>query len=428
MNAQVVSKENNVVKFTFQVGPEKFEEGMKYAYEKNKKHISMPGFRQGKVPRKMIEANYGPEIFYDDALNFVLETEYPAAVKELGLEVVSRPEIDATEVSKENGASFEVEVTVKPEVKLGQYKGLEIEKVDTTVSEAAVEGELKRIQDQNARLVAVEDRAAEMGDIVTISYSGTVDGVLFEGGTADSYDLTLGSHSFIDTFEDQIVGHNVGDAFDVNVTFPTEYHAEELAGKAAVFAVTVKAINVKELPELNDELAQDVSEFETMDEYKASIVEKLSVAAEANAKQIREDRVIAAVVDAAEMDVPACMYESKQDQLFSDFENNIARQGLSIDIYCQYMGATREELKEQFFESAKNSVDARLVLEQVAVEEGFTSTKEEEDAKIAEIAASYGIEAEKMLEVCSDEDREAIAKDLLVQKALDLLMETVVEK
>jgi len=428
MNAQVVSKENNVVKFTFQVGPEKFEEGMKYAYEKNKKHISIPGFRQGKVPRKIIEANYGAEIFYDDALNFVLETEYPAAVKELGLDVVSRPEIDATDVSKENGASFEVEVTVKPEVKLGQYKGVEIEKVDTTVPETAVEAELKRIQDQNARLITVEDRAAEMGDIVTISYLGTVDGVAFEGGASDSYDLTLGSHSFIDTFEEQIVGHNVGDAFDVNVTFPTEYHADELAGKEAVFAVEVKGINVKELPELNDELAQDVSEFETMDEYKASIVEKLAVTAEANAKQVREDRIIAAVVDGAEMDVPACMYESKQDQLFRDFENNISRQGLSVDIYCQYMGATKEELKEQFFESAKNSVDARLVLEQVAVEEGFTTTKEEEDAKIAEIAASYGIEAEKMLEVCSDEDREAIAKDLLVQKALELLVETAVEK
>ena len=427
MNAKVISKEKNTVKFTFQVSAEKFEEGMKYAYEKNKKHISIPGFRKGKAPRKMIEAAYGEAIFYDDALNFVLDTEYPATVKELDLDVVSKPEIDTQSISKEDGVVFEAEVTVKPEVKLGQYKGLEVEKVDTSVPESAVEAELKKVQEQNSRLVTVEDRAAMMGDTATISYKGTIDGVAFEGGESDNFDLVLGSHSFIDTFEDQIVGHNVGDKFDVNVTFPEEYHAEDLKGKAAVFAVELKGLSLKELPELNDEFAQDVSEFETLDEYKASIVAKLTEAAEANAKQVKGDKLLEQAVKGAQMDVPECMYETKMDQMMREFENNISRQGLSVDVYCQYLGTTADALKEQFREPAKNNVDARLVLEQVAVEEGLTTTTEEENAEITKIAESYGIEAEKMIEVCSDEDRKAISKDLLVQKALKLIEDTAVE-
>lgn len=427
MNAKVISKEKNTVKFTFNVSAEKFEEGMKYAYEKNKKHISIPGFRKGKAPRKMIEAAYGEAIFYDDALNFVLDTEYPATVKELDLDVVSKPEIDTQSISKEDGVVFEAEVTVKPEVKLGQYKGLEVEKVDTSVPESAVEAELKKVQEQNSRLVTVEDRAAMMGDTATISYKGTIDGVAFEGGESDNFDLVLGSHSFIDTFEDQIVGHNVGDKFDVNVTFPEEYHAEDLKGKAAVFAVELKGLSLKELPELNDEFAQDVSEFETLDEYKASIVAKLTEAAEANAKQVKGDKLLEQAVKGAQMDVPECMYETKMDQMMREFENNISRQGLSVDVYCQYLGTTADALKEQFREPAKNNVDARLVLEQIAVEEGLTTTTEEENAEITKIAESYGIEAEKMIEVCSDEDRKAISKDLLVQKALKLIEDTAVE-
>ena len=427
MNAKVISKEKNTVKFTFNVSAEKFEEGMKYAYEKNKKHISIPGFRKGKAPRKMIEAAYGEAIFYDDALNFVLDTEYPATVKELDLDVVSKPEIDTQSISKEDGVVFEAEVTVKPEVKLGQYKGLEVEKVDTSVPESAVEAELKKVQEQNSRLVTIEDRAAMMGDTATISYKGTIDGVAFEGGESDNFDLVLGSHSFIDTFEDQIVGHNVGDKFDVNVTFTEEYHAEDLKGKAAVFAVELKGLSLKELPELNDEFAQDVSEFETLDEYKASIVAKLTEAAEANAKQVKGDKLLEQAVKGAQMDVPECMYETKMDQMMREFENNISRQGLSVDVYCQYLGTTADALKEQFREPAKNNVDARLVLEQIAVEEGLATTTEEENAEITKIAESYGIEAEKMIEVCSDEDRKAISKDLLVQKALKLIEDTAVE-
>ncbi|MCJ7856381.1 trigger factor [Lachnospiraceae bacterium NSJ-143] len=427
MNAKLVSKEGNIVKFTFEVGPEKLEEGMVYAYNKNKNKLSLPGFRKGKAPRKLIEAEYGPEVFYDDAVNFVLNTEYEVAVKELELDVVSRPDIDAPVIDKKEGIKFEVEVTVKPEVKLGQYKGVEIEKVETAIPEDGVENELKRVQEQNSRLIAVEDRAAQMGDIVNISFDGKVDGVAFEGGQSDSYDLTLGSHSFIDTFEDQIAGHSIGDTFDVNVTFPEKYQAEDLAGKAAVFTVELKGINVKELPEINDEFAQDVSEFETLDEYKASIEGKLKETAEANAKQIKSDRVIDKVIENTEMDIPEVMYENKIDQMINDFKNNIASQGLSIDVYCQYLGTTVEGLRSSFRESAEKSVKARLVLEAVAAAENIDATEEEIDEQIEKIASSYGIEKEKALEIFKEDDRRNVKGDLLVQKAAKVLEDSSVE-
>ncbi len=427
MNAKVVSKEKNTVKFTFEVGPEKLEEGMVYAYKKNKNKIALPGFRKGKAPRKLIEAEYGPEVFYDDAVNFVLGTEYETAVKELELDVVSRPVIDAPVIDKKEGIKFEVEVTVKPEVKLGQYKGVEIEKVDASVPADGVENELKRVQEQNSRLIAVEDRAAQMGDIVNISYEGTVDGVAFDGGKSDNYDLTLGSHSFIDTFEDQIVGHSIGDKFDVNVTFPEKYHSADLAGKAAVFAVELKGINVKELPEINDEFAQDVSEFETLDEYKADIEGKLKETAEANAKQIKSDRVIDKVVENAEMDIPEVMYENKIDQMINEFKNNIAAQGLSLDVYCKYLSTTVEGLRTSFRESAEKSVKARLVLEAVAKAENIQVTSEEVDEQIGKIAESYGIEKEKALEIFKEDDRKNVEGDLLVQKAAKVLEDSAVE-
>lgn len=429
MNAQVISKENNVVKFSFQVGAEKLEEGMKYAYNKNKNHLSLPGFRKGKAPRKLIESQFGPQVFYDDAVNFILRTEYDLAVKELELDTVSRPEIDAPVIDKETGVTFEVEVTVKPSVKLGMYKGLEVEKEDTAITDETIEAELKKVQEKNARMQTIEDRAAQMGDIVNVSYAGTVDGVAFEGGTADSYDLTLGSHSFIDTFEDQIVGHSIGDKFDVNVTFPAEYHAEELKGKEAVFAVELKGISVNELPELNDEFAQDVSEFETLAEYKASIVDKIKETAEAKAKQIQGDKLLDMAVANAAMDVPEVMYENKIDQMMQDFSNNVSQQGLSVEVYCQYLGTTPEGLRENFRESAAKSVRARLVLEQIAKEENIVATEEEINEQIAKIGEGYGIAPEKMVEIFREEDKKAIADDLAVQKALKVIEEaaTIVE-
>ncbi|MGL4792009.1 MAG: trigger factor [Anaerotignaceae bacterium] len=430
MNAQVISKENNVVKFTFQVGPEKLEEGMKFAYNKNKNKLSVPGFRKGKVPRKLIESQYGVEIFYDDAVNFILNTEYEVALKELGLDVVSKPEIDAPEINKETGVSFEVTVTVKPEVTLGDYKGITIEKVDTEVQDEVVEAELKKVQEKNSRLQTIEDRPAQLNDTVNISYLGTVDGVAFEGGQSDSHDLVLGSKTFIDTFEDQIVGHSIGDAFDVNVTFPAEYHAEELKGKEAVFAVEVKGISSKELPELNDEFAQDVSEFETLQEYKDDIMAKLKKTAEEKAKEKQSDMLLDAVIEAATMEVPEVMYENKMDQMLQDFSNNVSRQGLSLETYCQYLGTTPQGLRDTFKESAKKSVEARLVLEQIAKAENLEVSDEELNEQIGKIGEGYGLEPEKMLEIFREEDRIAVKEDMLVQAALKFIEDAanVVEK
>lgn len=427
MNANVLSKENNLVKFTFQVSPEALEEGIKYAYEKAKKNISIPGFRKGKAPRKIIEAQYGVGVFYDEAVNFILNKEYEGVIKELNLDVVSRPEIDIKEIGKETGVTFEIGVYVKPEVTLGQYKGLEVEKQNVEVTDEEVEAEIKKVQEQNSRMVTVTDRAAQMGDVVTISYLGTVDGVAFEGGQSDAYDLTLGSHTFIDTFEDQIVGHNVGDKFDVNVKFPEEYHSEELKGKDAVFAVEVKEIKFKELPEANDELAQDVSDFDTLDEYKADLNKKLIADKEAKAKQVMSDSLLDKAVANATMDVPECMYDNKLEQLLGDFEQNIGRSGLTLDLYCTYMGTTRDGLREQFKDTAKKSVDARLVLEAVAATENLALSKEEVDEEIGKLGESWGLTSEKMLEIFRDEDRANLEKDLLVRKAMTFIEENAVE-
>lgn len=427
MNANVLSKENNLVKFTFQASPEALEEGIKYAYEKAKKNISIPGFRKGKAPRKIIEAQYGVGVFYDEAVNFILNKEYEGVIKELNLDVVSRPEIDIKEIGKETGVTFEIGVYVKPEVTLGQYKGLEVEKQNVEVTDEEVEAEIKKVQEQNSRMVTVTDRAAQMGDVVTISYLGTVGGVAFEGGQSDAYDLTLGSHTFIDTFEDQIVGHNVGDKFDVNVKFPEEYHSEELKGKDAVFAVEVKEIKFKELPEANDELAQDVSDFDTLDEYKADLNKKLIADKEAKAKQVMSDSLLDKAVANATMDVPECMYDNKLEQLLGDFEQNIGRSGLTLDLYCTYMGTTRDGLREQFKDTAKKSVDARLVLEAVAATENLALSQEEVDEEIGKLGESWGLTSEKMLEIFRDEDRANLEKDLLVRKAMTFIEENAVE-
>lgn len=428
MNATILSNEKNVVKFTFQVGPEALEEGCKVAYDKNKGKFSLPGFRKGKVPRKVIESQYGAGVFFDDALNYIISKEYDGIVKELGLDVVSRPEIDVPEVEKETGAKFEVTVTIKPEVKLGQYKGIEVEKIDVTVSDEEVLAEIAKVQEQNARVIAVADRAAEMGDIVNISYEGKVDGVKFDGGTSPSHDLTLGSHSFIDTFEDQIVGHSVGETFDVNVTFPAEYHSSDLAGKAAVFTVGVNEISKKELPELNDEFAQDVSDFDTLAEYKADVMAKLTEGKQRQAKDDKTDKLLEAIVGATEMDIPEVMFDQKADQLVNDFASNMSRQGISMDMYLQYMGTTLDEFKLNFKEQAEKSVQARLVLEQIVKDENIQISKEEIDERIIEMGKSYGLEAEKMLGLVGEMEREGLAEDMKINKALVLIDETAVEK
>lgn len=426
MNAKLVSKENYTVRITFEVGPEKFEEGVKYSFNKNKNSIVVPGFRKGKAPRKLIEKQYGADIFYDDAINFVLPDAYEEAVRELDLAVVDKPTVDIETLSKEEGIKFVAVVTVKPEVKLGQYKGLEYERIDVEVTDADVEAELKMVQDKNARAVSVE-RPAQLGDIVNISYLGTVDGVAFEGGASASHDLTLGSHSFIDTFEDQIVGHSIGDKFDVNVTFPTEYHEASLAGKPAVFAVEVKDITVKELPEINDEFAQDVSEFDTLDEYKADIKAKLQTAKESKAKNDQHDELIDKLAMGAEIDVPAIMIENKVEQMLDDVKQNLVQQGIPMDAYMQYMGENAEQLKGMYRLQAENMVRAKLALEQVAVEEKLEVTDEEIDESIKQIAEAYGIDVENMINMATSDERKSIKGEILVQKAIDFIANNAVE-
>ncbi len=426
MNAVVLNKEKTDVKFSFEVSAEVLEQGMAFAYNKHKNQISIPGFRKGKVPRKLIEAQYGEGFFYEDAINHIFPDEYMAAVKELGLDVVSAPTLDVDYIESGKGAKFVIDVVVKPEVALGQYKGLEVEKVSAEVTEDEVLAELKKVQNKNARTVEVTDRAAEMGDIAKISYEGSVDGVPFDGGKADNHELELGSHQFIAGFEEQVAGHSVGEKFDINVTFPEQYHAPELAGKAAVFAIELKALSKKELPELNDAFAEDVSEFATLDEYKANILEKLAAEKTERAKQLQGDKLLDAAVANCTMEVPQVMYDNKINSMMREFEENITRQGLTMDIYYQYMGTDEAGMRENFKDTGKKSVDARLMLEAIAKAENLVISEEELKAEICRYGESYGIDEKTALEIFRDEDKEMLKEDMLVHAAMKLIEDTAV--
>ena len=422
----VEKKENNQVELSILVEKDEFEEAMQKAYKKNVSNINIQGFRKGKAPRKMIEKLYGPEIFYEDAINHIFPDEYMEAIKELDLDVVSAPTLDVEYIDKEKGIKFLIDVTVKPEVQLGQYKGLTVEKVTAEVTDEEVNAELEKVQKQNARMIEVTDRPAQMGDVVKLSYEGSVDGVPFDGGKADEYDLELGSHSFIEGFEEQVAGHSIGEKFDIQVTFPEAYHAPELAGKPAVFAIEIKGITAKELPELNDAFAEDVSEFSTLDEYKASIVEKLAKEKNEKAKQIQGDKLLDAAVANCTMEVPQVMYDNKINSMMKEFEENIMRQGLSMDIYYQYMGTSEEAMRETFKDTSIKSVNARLMLEQIAKEENLTISKEELDAEVVKYGESYGIDGKTMLEMIQDEDKKALEADMLVRAAMKLIEDTAV--
>ncbi len=426
MNAVVLNKEKTDVKFSFEVSAEVLEQGMAFAYNKHKNQISIPGFRKGKVPRKLIEAQYGEGFFYEDAINHIFPDEYMAAVKELGLDVVSAPTLDVDYIESGKGAKFVIDVVIKPEVALGQYKGLEVEKVSAEVTEDEVLAELKKVQNKNARTVEVTDRAAEMGDIAKISYEGSVDGVPFDGGKADNHELELGSHQFIAGFEEQVAGHSVGEKFDINVTFPEQYHAPELAGKAAVFAIELKALSKKELPELNDAFAEDVSEFATLDEYKANILEKLAAEKTERAKQLQGDKLLDAAVANCTMEVPQVMYDNKINSMMREFEENITRQGLTMDIYYQYMGTDEAGMRENFKDTGKKSVDARLMLEAIAKAENLVISEEELMAEICRYGESYGIDEKTALEIFRDEDKEMLKEDMLVHAAMKLIEDTAV--
>ncbi len=416
----------NKVKLTFSVDAARFEEGLKYSYNKNKGKINVPGFRKGKAPRKMIEAQYGKAVFYDDAINFVLPEAYESAVKEHELDVVSRPEIDITAID-DNGVSFTAEVYIKPEVKIEGYKGLEVAKANLEVSDEELEAELKKDQEKNARIVTVTDRPVQDGDIVTIDFKGYIDDVAFEGGEGKDYDLEIGTHTFIDNFEEQLIGTNVGDDVTVNVTFPENYGKSDIAGKAAKFDVEIKDIKFKEYPELNDEFVQDTTEFETLEEYKNELVGKLLAQKTTNAKNEKQESILTQLIEKAEMDVPDAMIENDIDMKIDEFSRNIQQQGLSLDMYLEYMGQNLQAMRDAYRPISEKQVKGRLVLEAVAAAENFDVTDDEVQAEIKRISEAYHMEYDKLKDVLRDEDKKNLINDLKVQKALDFVTENAVE-
>ena len=422
MSLQVEKLEKNMAKLTVEVPAEQFDEAIKAAYNKNKNRFNIPGFRKGKAPQAMIEKMYGPGVFYEDAANEAIDSSYGDAMKESGLEIVSRPEIDITQIEKGKAFIYTATVAVRPEVTLGQYKGVEVQKADAEVTDSDVETELKRVQDQNARLVSIEDRPVEDGDQTVIDFEGFVDGKPFDGGKGTDYPLTIGSHSFIDTFEEQLIGKNIGEECEVNVTFPGEYHAKELVNKPATFKVTVKEIKKEELPELNDEFASEVSEFETLEEYKNDIRTKLADRKQKAATTENENRVVEKVVENAQMDIPDPMVDNEVMNMLQDTARGMQSQGLSLDQYLQYTGQTVDTMKEQMKPQAIRRIQTRLVLEAVAAAENITISDEKLEEELKKMADSYQMEVEKLKEYMGEFEKEQMKKDLAVQEAVDLLV------
>ena len=423
MSLQVEKLENNTAKLTIEVPAEEFDKAIQTAYQKNKNKFNVPGFRKGKVPYAMVEKMYGAGVFYEEAANELIPDAYANAAAESELEIVARPEINVTQIEKGKPFVFEAEVTLKPEIKLGKYKGVKVEAMDTTVTDEDVAAELDKVKEQNARLVAADDKAVEDGDQTTIDFEGFVDGVAFEGGKGEDYPLTIGSHSFIDTFEEQLIGKKVGEEVEVNVTFPEQYQAEELAGKPAMFKVTIKEIKVKEYPELDDDFAQDVSEFDTLDEYKADIKKNLEEKKAQEAEADKESKVIEAIVNDSEMDIPEKMIEAQSQQMVEEFAQNIAMQGISFDQYMQFTGTTVDQLTEQVKPQAEARVQSSLVLEAIVKAEKIEASDEEFDEEIKRMAERYQMEADKVNELLSDDDKKNIRADICARKAAKLVVE-----
>ena len=423
MSLQVEKLENNTAKLTIEVPAEEFDKAIMKAYQKNKNKFNVPGFRKGKVPYAMVEKMYGAAVFYEDAANYVIPDAYANAAIESELEIVARPDINVTQIEKGKPFIFEAEVTLKPEIKLGKYKGVKVEAMDTTVTDEDVQAELDKVKEQNARLVAADDKAVEDGDQTTIDFEGFVDGEAFEGGKGEDYPLTIGSHSFIDTFEEQLIGKKVGEEVEVNVTFPEEYQAKELAGKPAMFKVTIKEIKVKEYPEIDDDFAQDVSEFDTLDEYKADIKKNLEDKKTQEAEADKESKVIEAIVKDSEMDIPEKMIEAQAQQMLEEFAQNIAMQGISFEQYLQFTGATVDQLREQVTPQAKARVESSLVLEAIVKAEKIEATDEEFDEEVKKMAERYQMEVDKINELLSDDDKNNIKADICAKKAAKLVVE-----
>ena len=423
MSVQVEKLEHNMAKLTIEVEASKFDAAMKKAYNKKKGSFNLPGFRKGKVPMYIIEKEYGAGVFYEDAANELMPEAYAAALEESGLEVVSRPEVDVTQIGKGQNFIFTAEVATKPEVTLGDYKGLEVPKSETEVTDEEVEAELKKEQEKNSRTINVEDRGAQLQDVVTIDFEGSVDGVPFDGGQATEYPLTLGSNTFIPGFEDQLVGAKVGDDVDVKVRFPEEYQAKELAGKEAIFKCAVKKIEAKELPELDDDFAKDVSEFDTLAEYKEHVKTNLEDKKADEAKRAKEDAAVDKAIENAQMDIPEAMLMTQCRQMLDDFSRRMQSQGLSMDQYFQFTGMTADKMMEDMKPQALKRIQTRLVLEKVVEVENVEVSDEKLDEQINEIAASYKLEGAKLKEMMGEREKEQIREDLKVQAAIDLLVE-----
>ena len=431
-------EEKNMVKLVIESTAEEFEAGLNKAYNKDKNKISIPGFRKGKAPRKMIEQMYGAEVFYEDAANAIIPEAYATAAEESKLEIVSQPKISVVQLEKGKPFIFAAEVAVKPEVELGTYKGVEVEKADTEVTDADVEEELKKVQEQNSRTVTVEDRAVKDGDMTVIDFEGFVDGVAFEGGKGENFPLVLGSGQFIPGFEEQVVGHsageeqligmNIGEEKEINVTFPEEYHAEELKGKPATFKVSVKEIKEKQLPELDDDFAQDVSDFDTLAEYKEDLKKTISVRKENEAKAKKEDEAIAKIVETSKMDIPEAMINTQVNRMVEDFAQRLQQQGLSIDQYFQYTGMTADKIVEEMKPEAVKRIQTRLVLEAVAKAEDIQVSDEEFDAELQKMADMYKMELSQIKEFMGEFEGKQIRSDIAIQKAVDLIVNSTVEK
>ncbi|MCI6881347.1 MAG: trigger factor [Clostridiaceae bacterium] len=427
MSVQVEKLEKNMAKLTVEVPAEDVEKAIQGAYQKTKKSINIPGFRKGKAPRQLIEKMYGKEVFYSDAVDVMLPKAYSDAVEECGEEIVSYPKIDVVQIESGKPFIFTAEVAVKPAVTLGEYKGIQVEKAPIEVTDEEIEAQVNKEREANSRTVTVEDRAVQKGDIATIDFEGFVDGVAFDGGKGENYDLEIGSNTFIPGFEDQLVGAEIGKELDVNVTFPEEYGAKELAGKEAVFKCKVNGIKVKELPEADDEFAQEVSEFDTLDEYKADIKAKLLKDKEDEAKRAKEDAVIGKIVENATMDIPDAMVEYQTQQMLDDFGRRMQSQGLSLEQYFQFTGMTEADYKEQMKPRALQNIQSRLVLEAVAEAEKLEATEEDLEKEYAKMAEQYKLDVDKVKEIFGEYQKEELKKDIVIQKAAELVTEAAVE-
>lgn len=423
MSLQVEKLEKNMAKLTIEVPAEEFDAAIKNAYNKNKNKFSIPGFRKGKAPLAMLEKMYGAGIFYEDAANEVIDASYPKAAEESKEEIVSTPEIKVTQIEKGKAFIYEATVALKPEVTLGEYKGVEVKKAEAVVTDEDVENELTAARKKNGRLIDVEDGTIEDGDNTIIDFTGYIDDKTFDGGAGTDYPLVIGSHSFIEGFEDQLIGKKKGETCDVNVTFPAEYHADELAGKPAKFVVTIKEVKRNELPELNDEFASEVSDFDTLDEYKADIRKKLQEKKEKDAKVENENNVIEKVVENAQMELPQPMVDTQAREMVENYARRLQSQGLNINDYMKYTGMTPEKLMEQMRPEAEKRIKTRLVLEKVVEVENVEVSDEKLDEQINEIAASYKLEGAKLKEMMGEREKEQIREDLKVQAAIDLLVE-----